>query len=328
MESFRALVSRGDGKGANSYNIEQCEADQLPENDVLIRVHYSSLNFKDALCAKGHKGITRSYPHTPGIDAAGEVVASETDHFSKGDEVIVTGFDLGMNTWGGFSEFISVPSKWVIRKPAKLSAEQAMAFGTAGLTAGISFWKLKKLGISNGTLVVTGASGGVGSLSVLLGKQLGFNVTACSRKEDEYEWILRLGADKIMSYDELVASPEKPLLSALADAAIDTVGGEILSGLTRLIDKEGAIAICGNASGHLFETTVYPSILRGVSYLGVDSAHLSLENRVEIWQMLEKEWYSPDLNELYSVITLDDLPDEIERISQGKQIGRKVIRLI
>lgn len=327
METFRALVSRGDGKGENTLAVEEMKAENLKKSDVTIRVHYSSLNYKDALSAQGHTGITRSYPHVPGIDAAGVVMSSGHTDFRPGDEVLVTGYDLGMNTFGGFGQVVSVPSDWVIRIPQPLSTKQAMMLGTAGFTAALSIWKLSQLNIRGGRLLVTGASGGVGSIAVMLGHKLGFEVHACSRSEDRYEALKEIGATEISPYEKITDSPEKPLYHKMGDAAIDTVGGSVLSGLIRCIDKEGAVAVCGNAGGDAFQTTVFPMILRGISLLGIDSGHIGRDVRKEVWSLLADKWdVTETLNTISREVELEDLPEAIETMLKGNSWGRTIIR--
>ncbi len=326
--TFRALIS--DGKGLDSIKIKKVETSFLPENEVTIQVHFSALNYKDALSAKGHPGITRNYPHIPGIDAAGIVLEDKTGTFEMGEKVLVTGYDLGMNTAGGFSERISVSSEWVHRIPFGLSIEESMILGTAGITAALALEKMEALMRLNSQnpagkhILITGASGGVGSISISLLKKAGYSVTALSGKTELTNWLKSIGADEVINRNELLeaAHSQKPLLPSRFDGCIDTVGGEILESVLKLLHKEAPIAVCGNAGGVNFSTSVFPFILRGNSIVGVDSAHIDKVWRERLWQKLSAEWKPDSLSEIKRVVTFQELPNAIRLILDGDSYGR------
>ena len=283
---FKALVVRQEDDSFVR-KIETRHIDDLPAGEVLIRVHYSSLNYKDALSAIGNRGVTRRYPHTPGIDAAGVVAASDVPHIRPGQEVIVSCYDLGMNTPGGFADYIRVPAAWVVQKPANLTMQEAMTYGTAGFTAGLSVYKLMNQGIrpENGPVLVTGATGGVGSMAVAILAKEGFHVTAASGKAAS-DFLTALGAEKIISREQVSGSTDKALLRPRWAGVIDTVGGEILAKALKSTNPWGAVTCCGNVASGELPTTVYPFILRGVTLLGIDAAECPLTLRQKIWDKL------------------------------------------
>jgi alcohol dehydrogenase len=301
----------------------------LPAGEVLIRVSYSSLNYKDALSASGNRGVTRNYPHTPGIDAAGTVMESSVLEFVTGDEVIVTGYDLGMNTAGGFGQFIRVPAAWLIKRPVGLSLREAMALGTAGLTAALCVAKLEQAGLepTDMPLLVTGATGGVGSIAVALLSRLGFRVAAVTGKADQSEFLTRLGASQIIERSALQVGTDKPLLKEQWAGAVDTVGGDILFNVVKSLQRGASVACCGLTAGTGFQASVLPFILRGVNLLGVDSVEIPLVVKASMWDKLSLQWKLPNLDDLVHEISLDELPGEIGRILAGKQAGRALVRL-
>lgn len=327
--SFRALVV--EQTAANDYvlDIKDKTVADLPEGPVLIKVHYSSLNYKDALSARGNKGVTRRYPHTPGIDAAGEVVESGSAEFRPGQKVIVTSYDLGMNTPGGFGQFIRVPSEWVVPLPNGLTLKESMVFGTAGFTAGLALYKLEQAGLrhADGEVLVTGASGGLGSLAVAILSHCGYRVAAASGKTGAAQWLRDLGAQRIVAREAVAASADKALLPKQWAAAIDTVGGLMLSGAIRSLDDNGFAASCGNAGSPDLVLTVYPFILRGVSLLGVNSATCPMPVRRGIWQRLATDWKPLNLEMVFSEIGLDQLEESIALMLKGGMTGRRVVRL-
>lgn len=330
-EGFRAFRVHLD-EGQLRRGVETLTGDELPAGEVTIAVSYSALNYKDALSAGGHKGVSRNYPHTPGIDAAGRVVASSSARYTAGDEVLVTGYDLGMNTPGGWSEYIRVPAEWLVPLPAGLSLRSAMALGTAGLTAALAVARLASVGLqpSAGPVVVTGASGGVGTMSVALLAAAGFEVIAVSGKPDAAPLLQRLGAGSVLAREELSAAAERPLLSAEFAGGIDTVGGTTLANLLKRIKPHGAVAACGLVGGAELETTVYPFILRGVALLGVDSVAVDNERRRELWVSLAEAWRArglDELDELVSEVGLEELESAVADILRGAVRGRLVVRL-
>ncbi|MDX1597537.1 MAG: YhdH/YhfP family quinone oxidoreductase, partial [Marinobacter sp.] len=263
----------------------------LPANEVLIRVSHSSLNYKDALSASGNKGVTRNFPHTPGIDAAGKVIESATGEPSVGSQVIVTGYDLGMNTDGGFGEYIRVPASWCVALPKGWDSRTAMIYGTAGLTAGLCVQKLLKMGATpeQGKVAVSGASGAVGSVAVELLSALGFEVVAISGKQDHADELKTLGASEVIGRDALAAE-KKPMLKPVFANAVDTVGGQPLAELLKQIQPGGSVSCCGLVAGPQLETTVLPFILRGVNLLGVDSVEIPLADKASVWRKFAGDW--------------------------------------
>jgi acrylyl-CoA reductase (NADPH) len=330
--SFKAFrVSESDA-GFQQSIVDQ-STDDLPAGDVVINVEYSSLNYKDALSASGNKGVTRSYPHTPGIDAAGTVKTSTDPHFQPGDPVIVMGYDLGMNTAGGFSQRIRVPASWVIHRPESLSAEDAMVFGTAGFTASMCVDTLLQVGIEpeQGPILVTGATGGVGIIAVWLLSNLGFDVVASSGKQDQNELLKRVGAVSTVSRDSLLENAKRPMNKPQWAAAVDTVGGAVLSNVLKSIQYGGSVACCGMVAGGDINTSVFPFILRGVNLLGVDSVELPLDVKQDIWNIIGKQWVFDNFNEFKQetvhIIGLSELSAAISKVLAGSHVGRYVVKL-
>jgi putative YhdH/YhfP family quinone oxidoreductase len=323
------MVVHETAKGQFVRRIEDRSLADLSQGDVLIRVHYSSLNYKDALSASGHRGVTRTYPHTPGIDAAGVVEESSDDQFQPGDRVLVTGYDLGMNTSGGFGQYVRVPAEWVVEVPGDLSLRESMIYGTAGVTAGLSVLKLQAHGVSpdQGEILVTGATGGVGSLAVGILASDGYPVVAATGKLEAAQFLLDLGAREVIHRDEVRDASGRPLLRGRWAGAVDTVGGEYLATALKSTRIDGAVTCCGLVASPELPITVYPFILRGVSLLGIDSQNCPMAMRLRLWQKLAGEWKLANLNDLASECSLDGLEVEIERILQGKQRGRVVVDL-
>jgi putative YhdH/YhfP family quinone oxidoreductase len=324
-QEFRTLVAV-EKDGSFIREIQSRKIGDLPQGEVLIRVHYSSLNYKDALSATGNRGITRHFPHTPGIDASGTVVESWSDRFKPGDPVIVTGYDLGMDTAGGFGQYIRVPAVWVVPLPAGLTLKQSMIYGTAGFTAGLSVYHLSQVvSPSDGEVLVTGATGGVGSLAVALLSKCGYQVEALTGKTDQQDFLTRLGASKILTRDQLPADQGKSLLKGLWAGAVDTVGGQVLSNLVKSIKMQGAVTSCGHVAGQGLDMTVFPFIIRGVSLIGINSQSCPMEKRLMIWEHLSGDWKIPQLDTIYTEIALDELDEYIAMILQGKVTGRILI---
>jgi acrylyl-CoA reductase (NADPH) len=328
-EIFQALVVHETAESQFERRIEERSLADLPQRDVLIRVHYSSLNYKDALSASGHRGVTRNYPHTPGIDAAGVVKESSDDRFEPGDRVLVTGYDLGMNTCGGFGQYVRVPAEWVVKVPRELSLRESMIYGTAGVTAGLSVLKLQAQGVTpdQGEILVTGATGGVGSLAVGILASDGYPVVAATGKLEAAQFLLDLGAREVVHRDEVRDASGRPLLRGRWAGAVDTVGGEYLATALKSTRIDGVVTCCGLVASPELPTTVYPFILRGVSLLGIDSQNCPMATRLRLWQKLAGEWKLAHLNDLAHECSLDGLEVEIERILQGKQRGRVVVDL-
>ncbi|MDC1013879.1 YhdH/YhfP family quinone oxidoreductase [Gammaproteobacteria bacterium] len=312
--------------GSFSSSIAQLELQKPAEGFVQIKVSYSSLNYKDALSASGNKGVTRNYPFVPGIDAAGIITDGNSSQFEDGDEVIVTGYDMGMNTPGGFGEYINVPANWVVKKPINLTAIEAMSLGTAGLTAAASVLKIQKSsGESNLPVLVSGATGGVGSVGVMLMSKLGFEVSALTGKSSSINFLQSIGANNIILRDEYLEAPSKPMEKPLFSSAIDTVGGNILSRMLPQISPHGVVACCGNVAGIEVNTTVFPFILRGIMLAGIDSAESPIEFKTKIWKKFANEWRL-DLSSVIKVVTKENLQQEIDLILKGGQQGRVVLK--
>lgn len=310
--------------------ITQATLDELPEGDTLIRVRYSSLNYKDALSASGNKGVTKAYPHTPGIDAAGEVVESASASLRRGDPVILTGYDLGMNTSGGFSQYIRVPEKWLIKCPESLTLHDAMVFGTAGLTAALSVDEIvsHKVTPDMGPVLVTGATGGVASIAISILGKLGFEVHTVTGKPNAKPLLEQLGARSVIErVDYMNAAGKMPLLAQQWSAVIDTVGGEPLGIALKSTKYGGYVTTCGMVASTNLELTVFPFILRSVSLIGVDSVWCNHERRKQLWGKLSSDWKAAELTSIVSEIGLEDLNDYIPRILRGEMLGRAVVQL-
>jgi len=327
-KTYQALVAE-EQQGNFIQSIQQLPISELPDNNVIIKVRYSSLNYKDALSATGNKGVTKEYPFTPGIDASGVVVHSRDDRFLPGDEVIVTSYDLGMNTPGGFGQYISVPADWIVPLPSDLSTKESMIIGTSGLTAAIGIEKIIKqqIGPADGEVLVTGATGGVGSFAVGLLSQLGYTVTAATGKMDQADFLKSLGATNVIHRESITDVPGKPLLNGKWIASLDTVGGEMLDAVIRQTDHNGVVTCCGNVLGHELHTNIFPFILRGVSLMGIDSGIALMTDRLRIWNRLAMEWKPQFLESIYREISLNKLPVEIRNILKGKQVGTVLVSL-
>ncbi|MFO0791871.1 MAG: YhdH/YhfP family quinone oxidoreductase [Pirellulales bacterium] len=313
--------------GSIAGHVEEIGVGDLPAGDVLIRVAYSSLNYKDAMASRGHPGVVRTLPHVPGIDCAGTVEASESAEFRPGDEVLVTGYELGAGHWGGFSAFVRVPAEWIVQLPAGLTVRDAMIYGTAGFTAAqcVSAIVDRGIGPEHGPVLVTGATGGVGSISVAILARLGYEVEAVSGKSDQREWLQSLGAKTLLGREEVFDTSERPLLSARWAAAVDTVGGQALATILRSLAHRGCVAACGMVAGSELPITVYPFILRGVTLAGIDSAKCPRPQRLKMWEQLAGAWHVRQLGKLAEEITFDALPDRIEKIVAGKNVGRTIV---
>ncbi len=329
MNSFKALVTREIRDGFYDSQVETREIDSLPKGELLVRVHYSSLNYKDALSASGNRGVTRNFPHTPGIDAVGIIENSSSDNFKTGDEVLITGYDLGMGTSGGFSEYVRVPSDWAVKLPPALGMRNAMIFGTAGLTAMLCIEKLQSVGISpdKGDVLVTGATGGVGSICVTILNALGYRVLASSGKIDKASFLSDLGASMVIDRETLSEQSSRPLKKEAWAAAIDTVGGDTLSNVLKSIRYGGAVSCCGLVSSPEFATSIMPFIIRGVSLLGVDSVQLPIAVKQAVWDKLANQCDDLPLERLATEITMDELPAYIDRILNGQMVGRVVVKI-
>jgi acrylyl-CoA reductase (NADPH) len=327
-QTFKAMVVSETADQKFIREIRQRGLSDLPAGELLIEVKYSSLNYKDALSASGNKGVTRKYPHTPGIDAAGVVATSSTSQFGAGDQVIVTGFDLGMNTAGGFGQYIRVPASWAVKLPQGMTLKESMAYGTAGLTAALCVMRLMAFGLSkdSGEVLVTGATGGVGSVAVGILAKLGFNVVAATGKTDEKDFLMQLGAKTIISREEANDTSGRPLQKGRWAGVVDAVGGNILATAIKSTKYGGLVAACGNTMSADLAVSVYPFILRGVSLLGVDSVEIPMNTRLRNWQKLVHDW-KVDLSGFVSECALEELSPKIDLILKGGIRGRVVVDL-
>ena len=324
MKYSAYYVEENDGEFSSS--ISELELQKPEDGFVQIEVSHSSLNYKDALSASGNKGVTRNYPFVPGIDAAGTIADANSSQFTDGDEVIVTGYDMGMNTPGGFGEYINVPAEWVVKKPANLSSLEAMSIGTAGITAAASVLKIYESSkASELPVLVSGATGGVGSVGVMLMSKLGKEVTALTGKSSSTDFLKSIGADNIIMRDEYLEAPTKALERPLFASAIDTVGGNVLSKMLPQISPHGVVACCGNVAGIEVSTTVFPFILRGITLAGIDSAESPIEFKTSIWNKFADEW-KLDLSSMIKVVSKESLQQEIDLILEGGQQGRVVLQ--
>jgi putative YhdH/YhfP family quinone oxidoreductase len=328
MQTFRALVTEINTEGKVTNEVQSLPRSFIPMDGVLIRVQYSSLNFKDALSANGHKGITRNYPHIPGIDAAGVVEEDPTGTFLAGTRVLVTGFDMGMNAHGGLSEYICVPANWVIEIPPTLSTRTAMQWGTAGLTSAMAIDALVSNHVSpeKGDVLVTGASGGVGMISIQLLKKLGYSVVALNGKPQLNNTLLDLGAARVISRQKFSEEPVRALYAMDYVGAIDTLGGDFLVQLVKRLKFGGSVAVCGMAAGIEIPLQVYPFILRGIRMLGIYSADSSLAYKQKIWTSIANEWML-DLDSICQEISLDEVPRILEKMLMGTSSGRYIVKI-
>ena len=329
MTSFKALLVEKQEDKSFTRGVTERSLDDLPNGPLLIKVEYSSLNYKDALSATGNPGVSRNFPHTPGIDAAGKVVSCDDDRFQEGDEVIITGFDLGMNTPGGFGEYIRIPSEWAVAKPDSLSLRESMVIGTAGFTAGLSVQGLIEHGLTpdKGDVLVTGATGGVGSVAVALLAKAGFSVVACTGKKEHESFLKTLGASKVITRDELLENRERPMLKEQYAGAVDTVGGEYLAQAIKATQYGGSVTCCGLTASADLDVSVFPFILRGVSLLGIDSVQCPMPPRLRLWDKLASEWKLECLDDLTEEVSLDDVSQKVDAILKGELSGRTLVKL-
>jgi len=328
--AFKALIVTESADKQFIRTIGEKYIEDLPAGEVLIKVGYSSLNYKDALSASGNKGVTRKYPHTPGIDAAGIVVESSASNFQPGEQVLVTGFDLGMNTAGGYEEYIRVPAAWVVPLPASLSLRESMMYGTAGFTAALSCSRLIANGVTpdQGPVLVTGATGGVGSIAVAILAKSGYEVAAVTTKLNEAPYLRQIGAQEIISTADADDQSSRPLLKPRWAGVVDTVGGNILSTAIKATRYGGTITCCGNVTSGELHTSIYPFILNGISLLGIDSVNCPTGLRLRIWDKLAGDWKLDHLETITTELpNLEALNERIGLILQGKHRGRDIVKI-
>lgn len=327
MELFKALVVK-ENEGAIVHGIEDITLENLDEGNVVVKVAYSSLNYKDMLAVQPKGGVIRRYPMIPGIDLSGTIVSSDDDRFSEGQEVLLTGYDLGVSHTGGLSEYARVNADWLIPLPEGLSSKDAMVFGTAGFTAAQSIYALEQHGLAenkDARVLITGATGGVGSIALQLLVKAGYtNLTALVRKDYQVEIAKNMGAHQIVFPDDL---GEKRLLGrAMYDFALDTVGGDVAATIIPQLADNGSISMCGNAAGVALETNVLPFILRGVNILGINSVTENHTRRLLLWDKMATDW-NISTDALSKEISLEEVPAVLADIRDGKHVGRTIVRL-
>ncbi len=329
MEHFKALWTEENQDGSFKTSLQDLSTEILASHEVLVQVLYSSLNYKDALSAHGHRGITQQFPHIPGIDAAGIVLNDASGKFQAGDQVIITGFDLGMNTHGGLSELIQVPASWIIPLPPNLSLKRAMQIGTAGLTAGMAVLALRQNNIfpDSGEILVTGASGGVGMCAIKLLHHLGYRVLALSGKAEMAETLIKIGASRVIDRVEFMSEKPRTLYPMTFAGGIDTVGGDVLVKLIKSLQFAGAVAVCGMAGGVDLPLQVYPFILRGARVLGIYSADSPLEKKQDIWNLYANEW-NYELEAIAETINLVQAPEVLSSMLEGRSHGRYLVQIL
>ncbi|WP_305044528.1 YhdH/YhfP family quinone oxidoreductase [Geoalkalibacter sp.] len=327
--TFKALIVEEVEPKKFTRRIAERRLGDLPAGDLLIRVRYSSLNYKDALSATGNKGVTRNFPHTPGIDAAGEVVECSCGRFQPGDEVLVTGYDLGMNTPGGFGQYIRIPCEWALKLPQGLSLRESMIIGTAGFTAGLCVWKLEQAGVvpGDGEVLVTGATGGVGSIAVSILARQGFRVAAVTGKPAAAPYLKTLGAAEILTREAVLEGVERPMMKERWAGVVDVVGGDLLAAAIKSTRYGGAVSCCGLVGSPELNINVFPFILRGVSLLGVDSVQCPRAPRLAVWDKLAGPWKPAHLEETAHEVALDGLEEKIHAILKGQVQGRTLVNL-
>jgi acrylyl-CoA reductase (NADPH) len=327
--SFACFLVEKDASGKLHRGPSQQTLADLPAGEVLIRVRFSSLNYKDALAAEAHPGVVRKLPHVPGIDAAGVVAETSSEKFQVGQEVVVTGYELGAGQWGGWAEYVRVPADWIVPLPAGLSLKEAMILGTAGFTAAQCVHAIQLNGVAPaaGPIVVTGSTGGVGCLAVRLLARLGYTVVAVTGKKEQEPRLRAWGAARVFGRDEVASDSAKPLLSARWAGAVDTVGGQTLATIVRETQNYGVVAACGLVGGTDLPLSVHPFILRGVTLAGIGSAALPHDRRLEIWRKLSDLWRLDDLESLATTIGLAQLEQHVQKILHGQVVGRTVVEL-
>lgn len=328
-KTFKALLVEEQQDHIFTKSVVERNISELPENDLLIQVHYSSLNYKDAMSASGNKRISQHFPHTPGIDAAGIVVSDKSGTFEVGQQVLVFGYDLGMNTPGGLGQMISIPANWAVACPKTLSLKEAMTYGTGGLTAALCIQKLEKMGAkpSDGPVAVTGATGGVGSISIALLKQLGYNVVAFSGKPEQSDKLKALGASEILHRDVMLEVKDLPAGKTKWAHGIDTLGGDYLTGLLKQLKAGGGVASVGLAASAEIAMSVIPFITRGISLLGVDSVYIPLADKKHIWHRVATDMKLPNLENYQQEISLAETPEYLDRFFKGQVVGRYVVNV-
>lgn len=309
--------------------IKNISFNDLPAGEVVIKVAYSSINYKDGLASIPEGKIVRSYPFVPGIDLAGVVVSSEDPRYREGDQVIGTSYEIGVSHYGGYSEYARIPADWVVPLPENLSLKEAMIYGTAGLTAALSIQRLEENGLSpeKGKVLVTGATGGVGSIAIAILAKRGYEVVGSTGKESEHDYLHKLGAKEVVSREEVYNGKVKALDKQLWAGAVDPVGGESLAAILSKIDYNGSVAVSGLTGGGNVPTTVFPFILRGINLLGIDSVYCPMEVRKPLWERMASDFKPEVLESISKEISLEELPETLPLILQGQARGRFIVKM-
>jgi putative YhdH/YhfP family quinone oxidoreductase len=328
-KSFPAFVVNSTSEGDKQKTqcvIRQMSHDELDAGEVVVRVTHSALNYKDALASIGNRGVARKLPLVPGVDAVGEVIESESTEVKIGDVVIVAAAEFGTAHHGGLAGIVRVPANWVFAVPNGLSPIDAVTWGTAGFTAAQSVEQITKHGVTpdSGEVLVTGATGGVGIFAVKLLAQLGYEVVAVSGKAEKHDWLKRHGAHQVIGRSDVCDETDSPLLKSRWAAAVDSVGGKTLATILRSAKLHSCVTACGLVGGHELDLTVYPFILRGVTLCGIDSANISRQTRVDLWNKIANDW-AMDLSELRKEITLEQVGNELQEMLAGNSLGRSVV---
>jgi len=325
----KAFIVNKTEEGKFVSGIEEIAIPTIGENEILIKASYSSLNFKDALSSVGNPGVTKNFPHVTGIDVVGVVEESNSSKFKKGDEVLVTGYDMGMNSDGGHQSFVKVPEAWVLKKPSNITDKEIMTYGTAGLTAGLSINELLNNGVTpqSGEILVTGATGGVGSITVSILKKLGFDIVAISGKEDKIPFLKELGAKEVILRKDFDIENKKPMGRERFAGVVDTVGGNILAEALKALRYDGVATCCGLTSSFKLDTNVFPFILRGARLIGIDSVECKLEKKLAVWNKFESDFKIDTLTEITNEISLEQLPKAYQSLLDGKAVGRYLVKI-
>jgi putative YhdH/YhfP family quinone oxidoreductase len=326
---MKAFVVEKVGDDEFKSSIQDVETPKCEKNEVVIKVTYSSLNYKDALSSVGNPGVSKHFPHITGIDVAGTVFESTSPIFKVGERVLVTGYDMGMNSNGGHAQYVKIPASWVARIPDAISDREIMTFGTAGLTAALSVNELIENGIKpeSGDILVTGATGGVGSIAIAILSKLGYNITAISGKKERIDFLKKIGANEVILREEFEEESKKTLLREKYAGVVDTVGGKILANALKQIKYDGVATCCGLTSSHELNTNVFPFILRGVRLIGIDSVECKLEKKQAAWEKLASRWKINSLNSIINEISLDEIKAAYEHLLSGKAVGRYVVKI-
>ncbi|MBY0148159.1 acryloyl-CoA reductase [Neobacillus niacini] len=327
-EDFKALVVDKSDTDF-SIGVKQVSFQDLPAGEVLIKVAYSGINYKDGLASLPDGKIVRSYPFIPGIDLAGVVVSSEDPRYTEGDQVIATSYEIGVSHYGGYSEYARIPADWIVPLPKNLSLKEAMIYGTAGFTAALSVQRLEENGLTpeKGKVLVSGATGGVGSLALAILAKRGYDVVASTGKSSEHDYLHKLGANEVVSREEVYNGKAKALDKQLWAGAVDPVGGEFLAAILSKIQYNGSVAVSGLTGGGNVPTTVFPFILRGINLLGIDSVYCPMEVRRPLWERMATDFKPEGLESISKEISLEELPQTLPIILQGQAKGRFIVKI-